>query len=150
MDGPDPFPDMDLRAEELIRLANHYRGAANDLRRLSEEKGPSRVAPCRLCAVQAIELYLAAFLLQRGHPPECLRAAEHDLAQRAALASAGGLALRRRTAIHLATMTARREHLVLRYDPRMRELAPLNRLWATLDEIARKATLAVADQRAPA
>ena len=37
-------------------------------------------------------------------------------------------------------MTQGREYLVLRYDPGMAELAPLNRLWATLDEIARKVT----------
>ena len=41
-------------------------------------------------------------------------------------------------------MTQGREYLVLRYDPGMAELAPLNRLWATLDEIARKVTRAVA------
>ena len=63
---------------------------------------------------------------------------------RAALANAGGLGLRRRTAKHLAAMTQGREYLVLRYDPGMAELPPLNRLWASLDEIARKVTRAVA------
>ena len=109
-----------------------------------QEKGPCRVAPCRLCAVHAIELYLNAFLLKLGHPPERIRDSRHDLAARAALANAGGLGLRRRTAIHLAAMTQGREYLVLRYDPGMAELPPLNRLWATLDEIARKVTRAVA------
>ena len=105
MGSPDCYPGADARADEVIRLANHYRGAANDLLRLVEEKGARRIAPCRLCAVHAIELYLNAFLLKLGHPPERIRDSGHDLAARAALASAGGLALRRRTAIHLATMT---------------------------------------------
>ena len=143
MGSPDCYPGADARADEVIRLANHYRGATNDLLRLVEEKGARRIAPCRLCAVHAIELYLNAFLLKLGHPPERIRDSGHDLAARAALASAGGLALRRRTAIHLATMTLGREYLVLRYDPGMAEVAPLNRLWATLDEIARKVTSAV-------
>ena len=144
MGSPDCYPGADARVEEVIRLANHYRGAANDLLRMAQEKGPSRVAPCRLCAVHAIELYLNAFLLKLGHPPERIRDSRHDLAARAALANAGGLGLRRRTAIHLAAMTLGREYLVLRYDPGMAELPPLNRLWATLDEIARKVTRAVA------
>jgi len=148
MGSPDRYPGADARVEEVIRLADHYRGAANDLLRLVEEKGARRVAPCRLCAVHAIELYLNAFLLEAGHSPERIRDSGHDLAARARLAIAGGLALRRRTAIHLATMTQGREYLVLRYDPGMAELPPLNRLWATLDEIARKVTSAVAAARA--
>ena len=117
MGSPDCYPGADARADELIRLANHYRGAANDLLRLVEEKGARRIAPCRLCAVHAIELYLNAFLLKLGHPPERIRDSGHDLAARAALASAGGLALRRRTAIHLATMTLGREYLVAALRP---------------------------------
>ena len=144
MGSPDQYPGADARVEEIIRLANHYRGAANDLLRMAQEKGPCRVAPCRLCAVHAIELYLNAFLLKLGHPPERIRDSRHDLAARAALANAGAARGRRRTAIHLAAMTQGREYLVLRYDPGMAELAPLNRLWATLDEIARKVTRAVA------
>ena len=70
MGSPDCYPGADARADEVIRLANHYRGAANDLLRLVEEKGARRIAPCRLCAVHAIELYLNAFLLKLGHPPE--------------------------------------------------------------------------------
>ena len=144
MESPERYPGAEARPEEVIRLANHYRGAANDLLRLAEEKGPSRVAPCRLCALHAIELYLNAFLLKRGYSPERLGDSRYDLAARASLAASGGLALRRRTAIHLATMTQGREHLVVRYDPGLARLPPLNRLWATLDEIARKVTLAVA------
>jgi hypothetical protein len=149
MGSPVCYPGADAGIEEVIRLAHHYRRAANDLLRLAGEKGRARVAPCRLCAVHAIELYLNAFLLKLGHPPERIRDSRHDLAVRAALANAGGLGLRRRTAIHLAAMTQDREYLVLRYDPGMAELSPLNRLWATLDEIARKVTRAVAPPGLP-
>ena len=144
MGSPDCYPGADARAEEVIRLANHYRGAANDLLRLVEEKGARRVAPCRLCAVHAIELYLNAFLLKLGHPPE-----RHPR-QRPRPRRAGGARQRRRSRAPAAdgdppgdddAMAASISCCATtRAWPR---LAPLNRLWATLDEIARKVTSAV-------
>ena len=41
MGSPESYPGAEARPEEVIRLANHYRGAANDLLRLAEEKGPA-------------------------------------------------------------------------------------------------------------
>ena len=142
MGSPDCYPGADARADEVIRLANHYRGAANDLLRLVEEKGARRIAPCRLCAVHAIELYLNAFLLKLGIP-------QADPRQRPRPRRARGAGQRRRSRAPAADGDppgdddASPRASVLRYDPGMAEVAPLNRLWATLDEIARKVTSAV-------
>ena len=47
MGSPDQYPGADARVEEVIRLANHYRGAANDLLRLAAGEGavPGRPVP---------------------------------------------------------------------------------------------------------
>ena len=142
--APTSYPGADARVEEVIRLANHYRGAANDLLRLAAGEGARAGSPRAGSAPSTPSSSTSTPSCSKlGHPPERIRDSRHDLAARAALANAGGLGLRRRTAIHLAAMTQGREYLVLRYDPGMAELAPLNRLWATLDEIARKVTRAV-------
>jgi hypothetical protein len=97
-------------------------------------------APYRLAAIQAIELYLNALLLQQGHYTKRIRGMQHDLGARTQLAIACGLALRDRTAKHLASMVSNREYLITRYGPEMTStVSQINRLTATLNEVAKKA-----------
>jgi|SRR3984957_12797222 hypothetical protein len=92
----------------------------------------------------AIELYLNALLLRAGHPPSLIRGLRHDFSARADLAITCGLLFRRRTAAHLRMIAATREHLVTRYGPELTStLTQLNRLAATLDEIATKVHFAM-------
>jgi hypothetical protein len=98
-------------------------------------------APCRLTAIQSIELYLNALLLHVGHEPSRIRGMQHDLFARTDLAIASGLHLRKRTAAHLSMMTGNREYLVTRYGPEMTATSSqINRLTATLEEVANKVT----------
>ena len=102
------------------------------------------MAPYRLNAIHAIELYLNALLLHAGHDAARLRGLQHDLATRTDLAEAGGLQLKRRTAVHLKAMTATREYLISRYSPGSAPtLSQFNRLAATLDEVSAKAALLI-------
>lgn len=102
-------------------------------------------APARFLALHAIELYLDAFLRGLGESPGRLRAHGHDLRLRAALAVDGGLALRRKTVLHLCQLTRDRAHSALRYGPaRMAEPCEMNRLRGSLDEVAAKVRAALA------
>ena len=93
----------------------------------------------RLVAIQAIELFLNAWLLTKGHSPSKLRGMQHDLEERTKLAVASGLVLRARTSEHLNSMGRTREYLIMRYGPEMASTASqINRLFATLDEVAEK------------
>ncbi|MBP7003175.1 hypothetical protein [Amaricoccus sp.] len=142
---PSPFRDQDLGigADELLSLAGSYHAAAETL--LGAEADAATRAPARFCALQAIELYLDAFLRALGESPGRLRAHGHDLRLRAALAIELGLEIRRKTALHLVRLTLDRENLALRYGP-IRPLEPceLNRLRRSLDEIGSKVRAAVA------
>jgi hypothetical protein len=101
-----------------------------------------------LTAIHAVELYLNAFLLRHGHSPSQVRKLQHDLLARAELAIAGGLTLRKRTAEHLRSLSAGREYLVSRYAPELAEtMSQINRLAATLDEVANKVSKAGAIAR---
>jgi hypothetical protein len=101
--------------------------------------------------VHAIELYLDAFLRGVGESPCRLRAHGHDLRMRAALAMDRGLALRAKTRTHLIRLTVDREYIVLRYGPdRAASVSDLNRLLASLGEIARKVRELTADPPGPA
>ena len=105
---------------------------------------PASRAPYRNAAIHAIELYLNALLLRAGHPPSLIRGLRHDFSARADLAITCGLLFRRRTAAHLRMIAATREHLVTRYGPELTStLTQLNRLAATLDEIATKVHFAM-------
>jgi hypothetical protein len=54
---------------------------------------------------------------------------------------ASGLVLRKRTVAHLNKLTESREYLVTRYGPELStSLSQINRLMATLEEVARKVT----------
>ena len=65
----------------------------------------------------------------------------HDLAARAEPAIACGLRLRKRTAAHLVALVGNREYVVTRYGPEMTAtVSQINRLNATLEEVASKVT----------
>lgn len=126
-------------------LADHYRGAAILLRASGQRGNPMSWAPFRLNAVQAIELYLTAFLLHRGSSAVEVRRMGHDLGARADAARTAGLTLRKRTHEHLVSLSASREYLISRYSPRDLETASqINRLAATLAEVTHKTAIASA------
>jgi hypothetical protein len=122
-------------------LADEYRKASQVLLALGRRGAPLTRAPFRLTAIHAVELYLNAFLLRRGHAPGQIRGLQHDLWARAELALAGGLSLRKRTAEHLRSLSAGREYLSSRYGPELAAtMSQINRLVATLEEVANKVT----------
>jgi hypothetical protein len=92
-----------------------------------------------MASIHAIELYLNAFLLNAGHEASRIRGLQHDFEARTDLTVASGLVLRKRTTDHLRAMTGAREYLVNRYGPELTStLTQLNRLTATLEEVATK------------
>ncbi len=124
-------------------LAHEYRKASDVLLGLGRRGAPLSRAPFRLTAIHAIELYLNAFLLERGHPAAFIRGLQHNLSERAELALSGGLSLRKRTAEHLRSLSAGREYLTSRYAPERSEtMSQINRLMATLEEVANKVSAA--------
>lgn len=139
-----PYPGELATALQVRLLAAEYRRAAHALQQLGRRGEPLSRAPYRLSAIHSIELYLNALLLARGHEPTKVRGLQHDLATRTDLAIASGLRLRTRTAAHLRSLAATREYLVTRYGPEMSATASqVNRLTATLDEVAKKVTLLI-------
>ena len=69
---------------------------------------------------------------------------QHNLASRADLAVAGGLDLRLSTNDHLVMLTKAKEYWAARYWPKpFEEASELNRIDATLKEIAKKVGAAV-------
>jgi hypothetical protein len=131
------YPGSAANADELLGLAHAYRQSAMAL--LENRRRSLARAPATLCAIHAVELYLNAFLLHRGSSGAEIRAHLHDLDTRGALARERGLTLRRRTNEHLAKMTRDREYLVSRYGAEdLATLSEINRLVATLNEIAKK------------
>jgi|TARA_R100000501_G_scaffold14778_1_gene26817 hypothetical protein len=134
----DPYPGDGASALDVLRLAEEYRSAANLLRTDGQRGKPLSYAPFRLVAIHAAELYLTAFLLNQGDPASSLRSLGHDLAARAQLAESHGLKLKKRTAAHLWELKEKREYLVTRYDANAGPLSQVNRLSATLEELATK------------
>lgn len=105
---------------------------------------PLSRAPFRFTAIHAIELYLNAFLLQRGEDAAVVRGLQHNLTAKTDLAVQKGLVLRRRTVTHLHSMAANREYLAMRFGPETITTAlQVNRLSATLDEVAAKVSNAI-------
>lgn len=142
-------PGDSASVEQILRLAEEYRKAAHSLLTLGRRGDPLSRAPCRLSAIHAVELYLNALLLYKGHEPHCIRKMQHDLSARTKLALDGGLSLRKRTADHLSVLTGNREYLVTRYGPEMvSTISQINRLTATLDEVANKVTAMIKTQTA--
>lgn len=135
----DPFPGAAATPEQVHALADEYRRAAGDLEDAGRPGRPLSRSPYRLLAIQAVELYLNAFLLAQGHDAATLRRLHHDLAARARLARSAGLTLRAKTAAHLEELGARREYLTSRYAAETGvERSNPNRLAATLKEVALK------------
>lgn len=139
MSDATTYPGSSASAEEIILLAREYQSAAPILLECARKGKPLSRAPARLCAIHAIELYLNAFLRNLGNTPEEIRSWRHDLAERAKLAREHGLRLRKKTAEHLVKLSEDREYLVSRYGPELAStLSQMNRLMATLDEVAKK------------
>jgi len=138
-DQPKSFPGGTATAAQVFHLAEEYRTAAHLLLQLGRRGKPLSLAPCRLAAIHAVELYLSALLIHQGHDTARIRGLQHDLAARSKLAIASGLRLRKRTAAHMAAMTGNKEYVVTRYGPEMTAtISQINRLTATLDEVAAK------------
>lgn len=145
------YPGALAGPRELLQLAAEYHAAAELLATRGRRKEPISRAPYRLAAIHAIELYLNAFLLHCGLDQGRVRGLQHDLAARTDLSLEHGLQLRKRTAAHLRAMTEGREYLVSRYGPEpSSSLSQLNRLSATMAEVAAKVVPVVSDtQRVP-
>ena len=137
------YPGESATAAEVSSLADEYRLAALLLLESGRPKEPKSRAPFRMVAIHAVELYLNAFLLSSGHNAGQVRGLQHNLAARADLAVELGLVLRKRTREHLHTMSQSREFLVTRYVPSGTSLSEINRLQATLAEVAQKVSAAI-------
>lgn len=130
------YPGSNASLWEVLDLANAYYRASIVLFSESQKEVALSIAPARMCAIHAIELYLNAFLRHEGVAPEGIRKRMHNLAEPTFVAK---LKLRKKTALHLEAITARREYLISRYAPeRMTEHTELNRLTATLAEVMAK------------
>ena len=124
---------------QMQMLAHEYRNAAVHLASYGGSHEPLSRAPFRLTAIHAIELYLNAFLLKRGHPASEIRGLQHNLAQRVKLAASYGLQLRAKTAQHISNLAENREYVITRYGPEMTSsTSQLNRLTATMEEVMNK------------
>ena len=135
----ESYPGDSATAAQLLLLAEAYRKAAKLLLDQGEHGLPLSRAPLYLTAIHAIELYMNALLKHGGHEPSRIRSMQHRLRDRSDLAVGLRLQLRARTTNHLAAIDAAREYLVARYDPSLAgSISQLNRLTATLDEIAGK------------
>lgn len=138
-ENPKPYPGAAASASEILALAAEYHASAEALMLNGRPREPISRAPAGLCAIHAIELYLNAFLLSVGDPPQKVRAHFHNLADKATSAVDRGLILRKLTLKHLIRMTEDREYLVSRYGPEMAgTLSESNRLMATLNELGKK------------
>lgn len=121
---------------DVLNLAAQYRAAAA---KVGESPSRGKHLPQRLLALHAIELYLDALLQAKGHDHQTIREFQHDPGERARIAVAEGLVLRKRTLAHLATLSSSTEYLVAKYAPELNStLSQVNRVMATLEEISRK------------
>jgi hypothetical protein len=133
------YPGALATPQQVHALAEEYRRASHALLQLGRPGKPLTRTPFRLTAIHAIELYLNAVLLQRGHAPNQIRKLQHDLWARTELAMTAGLHLRKRTMEHLQSLSRSREYLVTRYGPELAATtSQINRLTATLDEVGKK------------
>ena len=140
MTTPAVHPD----AQSVLRLADEYRDAAAPLLERRRHGEPLSLAPYRLIAIHAVELYLNAVLRHQGVEDGAIKALGHDLAARVQLATAKGLVLRQRTVDHLKELAESREYVLARYRPQgLHEPLQLNDLQATLNEVARRCAAAM-------
>lgn len=143
------YPGELASPQQVRELANEYRGAADHLLTLRRKGKPLSMAPFRFTAIHAIELYLNAFLLHAGHSPAEVRGLRHDLAKRTGLAEQNRLRLRQRTVTHLNAVAESREYIAMRYAPEMMAVSQINRLSASLTEVATKVTAALEQVQEP-
>lgn len=73
------YPGELASPQQIHQLVEEYRKAAHQLLKLGRPGKPLTRAPFRLSAIHAIELYLTALLLHRGHNPNQIRKMHHDL-----------------------------------------------------------------------
>lgn len=139
------YPGQSAQPREVKQLADEYRAAAKLLQDCGRRGRPLSWAPCRLNAIHAIELYLNALLLSSSYEASGVRGFHHNLSPRIEAATAAGLKLKKRTELHLLDISSNREYLITRYGPeRISNLSQINRLIATLDEVAIKVTNLIA------
>lgn len=134
------YPGETTTPHQIVELADQYRAAAEKLLDSTKGDDPFSRAPFRFLAIHAIELYLNAFLVAAGCSASEIRGLQHDFDARTKLLGAKKLVLRKRTMDHLKMLSQRREYLHTRYDPAGLQRSKLNRVKATLDEIAKKVT----------
>lgn len=140
------YPGDHASPYDINRLADFYRDAAHRSSGSIQMGDPLSAGPMRLLAIHSIELNLSAYLLLQGSTWSAIRKMGHDLVARLECAMGNGLVLRQRTAAHIRAIARDREYLVARYGPDCLSTASqLNRLLATLEEVARKVSQAVAD-----
>jgi hypothetical protein len=143
--APSVF-DGEEAAQATLKLADEYKKAAGMLYGATRKKDPLSLAPWRLLAIHAIELYLNAFLISKGSTGKALRCMQHNFGERAKLALDAKLVLKKKTADHLISITEKREYVVSRYDAGTEaELSKISRLTATLEEISAKVTATIAN-----
>ena len=139
IEGRKIYPGEAATALQVLRLADEYRRAAETLLPTGRRRKPLSRAPFRLVAIHAIELYLNAWMLSRGHPSARVRSLQHNMAARAQFARTSGLNLREATVSHLVDLSKSREYLVSRYGAGTTGMeSQLNRLAATLIEVGDK------------
>jgi hypothetical protein len=142
----DSYPGDRASPYDMTRLADFHRDAAHRSSSSIQMGDPLSAGPTRLLAVHSIELNLSAYLVFQGSTWPEIRKMGHDLAARLACATGKGLVLRGRTAAHICAIARDREYLVARYGSDcLSSASQLNRLLATLEEVARKVSRAVAD-----
>ncbi len=132
------YPGALATPRQVLSLAEEYRQAAHALLPTGRRRQPLSRAPYRLVAIHSLELHLNALLLATGHSTAKVRGLQHDFATRTELAIAAGLKLRTRTILHLKGLSETREYVLTRYDPALSAASQLNRLAATLEEVAEK------------
>ena len=138
VEGQKFYPGAVATPSQMLSLAEEYRQAARALLPTGRPGQPLSRAPYRLVAIHSLELHLNALLLATGHPVAKVRGLQHDFATRTELAIAAGLRLKTRTILHLRGLSETREYLITRYDPALSAASQINRLAATLEDVAEK------------
>ena len=138
VEGGKFYPGEAATPQQLVELADEYRRAADAALHIKRCGQPLSLAPYRLLAIHAIELYFSALLRAAGHPSARVRGLQHDLAKHSEYALSAKLVLRKKTRAHLDALSATREYLTTRYDPTASTTSQLTRIGATLEEVADK------------